>query len=72
MKVALYILEANGGKTSFRTEPLSVKKCLQVKRISEAGKRWKGYSLKEMIFNMNGLVKLHIEQHNQTRALQDG
>ena len=57
---AKYIIQTNDRITEFEDESIGIIKCLQIKRIADAKKTWKGYSLFKMDFSVNGLNKLHI------------
>lgn len=57
---ASYTIEEGRVMTTFTSEHLSLKKCIQIKRISEQCKMWNGFNLKSITFDSNGLVNIHI------------
>jgi len=60
---AEYIFENDHEKISFRHAALSVKKCIQIKKLAENDKLWKGYCLISISFNIiDGLNKLRIKK----------
>lgn len=58
---ATCIIETDNKQIQFANTALSLKKCLQIKRISEANKTWKGYYVLEMAITPYGLSKIHIK-----------
>ena len=58
---ATYIIETGNKQIQFENTALDFKKCLQIKRISDANKTWKGYYVLEMTITPYGLSKIHIK-----------
>ena len=60
---AKYIIQNGNESKSFESESLAAEKCFQIQRISKAGKKWKGYYLKRLTFDISkGLKFIHIAQ----------
>jgi len=57
---AKYIIQTENEIIEFEAEALNFNKCLQITRIDEAKKKWKGYELSKMEFGLNGLIALQI------------
>jgi len=57
---ATYIIQTENEIIEFEAEALNFNKCLQIKRIAEAKKKWKGYELSKMEFGLKGLIALQI------------
>ena len=57
---AIYNIQTGQQMISFKAKALPLNKCLQIKRISEAEKHWKGYRLIAMSYSPYGLCDIHI------------
>lgn len=58
--LATYIIETQGRHIEFKHTAFNLARCMQIQRLANANKTWKGYYLQQIEFTMNGLVKLHI------------
>jgi hypothetical protein len=58
---ATYIIETDNKQIKFENTALNFNKCLQIKRISEADKTWKGYYVLKMTITHYGLSEIHIK-----------
>lgn len=58
---ATYIIETDNKQIKFEDTALSFQKCLQIKRISEANRTWKGYYVLKMTITPCELSEIHIK-----------
>lgn len=61
INTANYTVDEPGRTTTFKGKPLIFKKCLQIMRLSENGKKWKGFELISILFVSGGLKEIHIK-----------
>jgi len=64
---ATYIIETDNKQIKFENTALSFNKCMQIKRISDANKTWKGYYVFEITITPYGLSKIHIKQLRENK-----
>lgn len=57
---AKYIIQTIDKIIEFEGTALSLNKCLQIKRLAKADKKWKGFRLSKLEYGENGLSLLHI------------